>query len=125
MQHTTQNKTATFLDSPDSIYVIQSWEESNDVNMSEYIIPDNGFQSFNQFFYRQIKPECRPIYEPSNPSVIISPVDGQFTQVFTNLSLHQAYPVNIGIFFFFFVCVLYFYFFLYVFGSFEKSTKKI
>ena len=81
------------MDSNESLYVIKSWEDNNAINMSEYIIPDNGFQSFNQFFYRQIKPECRPICESSNPSVIVSPVDGTYIQTHTNLTMHQTYPV--------------------------------
>ncbi len=47
----------------------------------EFVIPDPGaphwgFASFNAYFHRQIKPECRPIAAPDNPKVIVSANDG-------------------------------------------------
>ncbi|WP_321884042.1 phophatidylserine decarboxylase associated domain-containing protein [Burkholderia cepacia] len=55
-------------------------------NLEEYLIPDRsaphwGFTSFNAFFHRQIKPECRPVADPRNPRVIVSPNDGTFYKV--------------------------------------------
>jgi phosphatidylserine decarboxylase len=50
-------------------------------SLDEFIIPDRsaphwGFQSFNDFFHRQVKPECRPIAAPDDPDVIVSANDG-------------------------------------------------
>ncbi|WP_459209810.1 phosphatidylserine decarboxylase [Aquimarina rhabdastrellae] len=42
------------------------------MDMNEYICPSNGFQTFNDFFYRKIKPEARPIAQG-----IVSPADGK------------------------------------------------
>jgi len=49
--------------------------------LDEFIIPDRhaphwGFKSFNDFFHRQVKPECRPIAAPDDPDVIVSANDG-------------------------------------------------
>lgn len=33
------------------------------------------FKSFNQFFYRALKPDARPCSAPSNPRIIVSPAD--------------------------------------------------
>lgn len=50
-------------------------------NLDEFIIPDRndphwGFQSFNDFFHRQIKPQCRPIAAPDDPTIVVSANDG-------------------------------------------------
>ena len=36
----------------------------------------NDFTSFNAFFTRKIKPECRPISDVNNPNSLVSPCDG-------------------------------------------------
>ncbi len=77
-----------FLDSSASLYVINEGEfgwlsqpayEQN--KLVEFVIPDRaaphwGFESFNAYFHRQIKPELRPISGPNDPRVIVSPNDG-------------------------------------------------
>lgn len=77
-----------FLDSPQSRYVLNDGEEgwlnpkAYEYNaLDEYIIPDRnapywGWKSYNDFFHRQIKPECRPVDAPDDNSVINSPNDG-------------------------------------------------
>ncbi|MEW5545725.1 phophatidylserine decarboxylase associated domain-containing protein [Pseudomonas soli] len=82
-----------YLDSPQSRNVLHtgddgwlspsSWERNN---LQEYEIPDEhaphwGFESFNAFFHRQIKPACRPIDEPDNDRVVVSPNDGTLYKV--------------------------------------------
>src|SRR5690606_28250873 len=46
-----------------------------------FVIPDQsaphwGFTSYNAYFHRQIKSECRPISSPDDPKVIVSANDG-------------------------------------------------
>lgn len=82
-----------YLDSPESRDVLHtnengwlspsSWDRHN---LDEYLIPDKsaphwGFSSFNAFFHRQIKPECRPVDEPENGKVVVSPNDGTFYKI--------------------------------------------
>jgi phosphatidylserine decarboxylase len=50
-------------------------------SLDEFDVPDRnaahwGFKSFNDFFHRQVKADCRPIAEPDNPRIIVSPNDG-------------------------------------------------
>lgn len=52
-------------------FCINKYINRYDINLDDYIIPENGFQNFNEFFTRKIKPELRPIGEG-----IVSPVDG-------------------------------------------------
>ncbi|GES63336.1 phosphatidylserine decarboxylase-related protein [Aspergillus terreus] len=47
-------------------------------NLQDYIIPKQGWTSFNEFFARRIRPELRPIAEPAHPGVIVSPADSVF-----------------------------------------------
>ena len=43
--------------------------------MSEVLLPLENFKSFNQFFYRELKPNARPCSAPNNPKIIVSPAD--------------------------------------------------
>ena len=45
------------------------------VDMSEVEVPHGGFQSFNDFFIRRLKPGARPL--PSDPASVISPADSR------------------------------------------------
>lgn len=42
------------------------------INMNDFIVPQNGFKHFNDFFYRKITPTARPIKEG-----VVSPADGR------------------------------------------------
>ena len=86
-----------FLDSPASLRVLHSGENGwlspssqERHQLHEYLIPDPsdlhwGFKSFNAFFHRQIKSECRPIDTPDDDRVIVSPNDGTFYKVQRNI----------------------------------------
>lgn len=77
-----------FLDSGESTYVLNTgkygWLSPPAYKLNElqeFIIPDKGaphwgWQGFNDYFHRQIKPECRPIDGPDDPKVIVSSNDG-------------------------------------------------
>ncbi|ELP95901.1 phosphatidylserine decarboxylase family protein [Pseudomonas syringae pv. aptata] len=82
-----------YLDSPQSRDVLHTgdtgWLSPSSCarhNMDEYLIPDRsdphwGFDSFNAFFHRKIKPECRPVSEPGNTKAIVSANDGTLYKV--------------------------------------------
>lgn len=55
----------------------------------EWMIPQKGFESFNDFFIKQFKPDVRPIFPESD--VVVSPVDGKLTVV-ENLTIDPKYP---------------------------------
>ena len=78
----------SFLDSAASQYVLNTGElgwlspSAYQYNkLDEFVIPDQsaphwGFTSYNAYFHRQIKSECRPISSPDDPKVIVSANDG-------------------------------------------------
>jgi phosphatidylserine decarboxylase len=51
---------------------IMKFVKEQKINLDEFIVPEKGFQHFNDFFHRKIKPAHRPIGEG-----IVSPADGR------------------------------------------------
>lgn len=43
--------------------------------MSEVLLSTEEFKTFNEFFYRKLKPTARPCSAPDNPHIIVSPAD--------------------------------------------------
>ncbi|APA16270.1 hypothetical protein sscle_16g110400 [Sclerotinia sclerotiorum 1980 UF-70] len=62
-------------DDPASAAEIQKFINFHRLDMSEVLLPLEQFQSFNEFFYRQLKPGARPCSAPDNPRIIVSPAD--------------------------------------------------
>lgn len=69
-----------FLDTPESLTPesLQSFYDSPNYNMDDYICPHGGWKTFNQWFARNFKPGYRPVAAVSDPSVIVSPADSTF-----------------------------------------------
>ena len=61
------------MDSPESIEKIKGFVSSYDMDLSD--AQKQEFTSFNDFFYRKLKPDARPFSSDSN--VVISPADGK------------------------------------------------
>ncbi|KAG4427451.1 hypothetical protein IFR05_017066 [Cadophora sp. M221] len=64
-------------DDPASASEIQSFINFHQLDMSEVLLPMEKFKSFNEFFYRQLKPDARPCSAPDNPRIIVSPADSR------------------------------------------------
>jgi phosphatidylserine decarboxylase len=67
-----------FLDTPASASGIPSFVALPNFNIGDYIVEPSGWLTFNQFFAREVKPGKRPIAEPRNDRVIVSPADATF-----------------------------------------------
>jgi len=67
-----------FLDSPASAAGIESFASQPKYRVSDYVVGPSGWQTFNQFFARQIRPGKRPIADPHDEGVIVSPADAVF-----------------------------------------------
>jgi len=63
------------LNSPISKAAIAPFVKSHSIDMNQYI--DCEYSSYNDFFMRRIKPECRPVYKDED--VLISPCDGRLS----------------------------------------------
>jgi phosphatidylserine decarboxylase len=67
-----------FLDTPASAAGIPSFAARPNYNIGDYFVEPSGWLTFNQFFAREVKPGKRPIAEPRNDRVIVSPADSVF-----------------------------------------------
>lgn len=64
---------------------IPSFVDFYEINMSDFIQDNpNAFRNFNDFFIREIRPECRPVAAPDDDAVITSAADCRLT-VFDSL----------------------------------------
>ncbi|KAJ5106038.1 Phosphatidylserine decarboxylase-related protein [Penicillium alfredii] len=62
-------------DDPASATQINDFINFHQLDMSEVLLPVEKFRSFNEFFYRALKPGARPCSAPEEPKVIVSPAD--------------------------------------------------
>lgn len=87
----------SFLDSDKSLYVLNEsasgWLSQSAYwynKLYEFVIPDRqaphwGWQSFNDYFHRQIQPQNRPIDGPDDPKVVVSANDGTVYNIASNV----------------------------------------
>ncbi|MDX1351346.1 MAG: archaetidylserine decarboxylase [Putridiphycobacter sp.] len=77
-------------------YMLSSWSkrsvkkfvENHHIDLSEFVVPQNGFKHFNQFFYRKIAPDKRPIGEG-----VVSPADGKIV-VFPTIDVTKLFYIK-------------------------------
>jgi phosphatidylserine decarboxylase len=67
-----------FMDTPASAAGIPSYTVLPNFHIDDYFVEPSGWLTFNQFFAREVKPGKRPIAEPGNDKVIVSPADSVF-----------------------------------------------
>lgn len=63
------------FDNPLSKREINSFIKFHQLDMSEVLEPLENFNTFNEFFYRKLKPGSRPCESPDNKRVAVSPAD--------------------------------------------------
>ncbi|GAA5860151.1 hypothetical protein JCM8547_009204 [Rhodosporidiobolus lusitaniae] len=63
------------FDSPASAKEIEPFIRFHNLNMEEVLDPLSSFKTFNQFFYRKLKPDARPVADPDDPKTLVSPAD--------------------------------------------------
>ena len=83
-----------FMDSEDSSAALPWWLCDPEIQIEDYIVPEGGFTSFNNFFTRQIKPELRPIASPDNDSVLTSPADSTVMKISEELTAQSIIQVK-------------------------------
>ncbi|KAJ3782369.1 phosphatidylserine decarboxylase-domain-containing protein [Lentinula aff. detonsa] len=65
-------------DSPESVRDIPPFIEFHKLDMNEVRDPVKSFKTFNQFFYRKLKPDARPVDSPLDPYRLVSAADCRF-----------------------------------------------
>lgn len=62
-------------DSPASAIDIPGFIAFHNLDTNEILDPLDSFKTFNEFFYRKLKPDARPIEEPGNDNRLVSCAD--------------------------------------------------
>ncbi len=62
------------MTSPKSKKRVQKWMDDPRIHIDDFVIPEGGFKSFNDFFVRTLK-EPRVVNRPADSSVVSSPAD--------------------------------------------------
>jgi phosphatidylserine decarboxylase len=70
---------SAFQNSAYSKKKISKFVVKHNINISEYVVPENGYDSFNDFFIRKLKPGVREI-DKDLPSVV-APADSQLLAI--------------------------------------------
>eukprot|EP01006_Ploeotia_vitrea_P057844 TRINITY_DN68360_c0_g1_i1.p1 TRINITY_DN68360_c0_g1~~TRINITY_DN68360_c0_g1_i1.p1 ORF type:complete len:830 (+),score=454.84 TRINITY_DN68360_c0_g1_i1:310-2490(+) len=60
---------------PKSVADIPAFIRLHHLNMDEVELPLDEYKTFNEFFYRKLKPGARPVAEPDDNKVLVSPAD--------------------------------------------------
>lgn len=62
-------------DDPASVKDIAPFVKFHNLNLDEILLPLGEYKTFNQFFYRKLKPDARPVEDPGNPLRMVSGAD--------------------------------------------------
>ena len=62
-------------DSPSSAIDIPGFIAFHGLDVNEILDPLNSFKTFNEFFYRKLKPDARPVSDPGNDGRLVSCAD--------------------------------------------------
>jgi phosphatidylserine decarboxylase len=76
------NARQQFLLTAESAEYVPLWMKDPEVAIEDYIVPEQGFTSFNEFFQRRLKPGARTIADPGDGAVVVSPVDCKVYQLY-------------------------------------------
>lgn len=80
-------------DSPSSVSEILPFIRFHNLDLNEVLEPLSSFRTFNEFFYRKLKPGARPI--PSDRNVLVSPADVSVSQhYYSELETHRRSRVG-------------------------------
>lgn len=76
------------MSTPESAAKIEPFIRDYGLDGSEFADAPGSFETFNDFFYRRLKPEARPI--DADPSAVVFPADGRHL-VFPDLSQAKSF----------------------------------
>jgi phosphatidylserine decarboxylase precursor len=74
------NEIGKFMDTPESAGRLDTFKKSPSYHINDYLEPRGGWQTFNEFFARHVKPGRRPITSIGDPYILTSPADFDFKE---------------------------------------------
>lgn len=81
-----------YMNSKKSAKRVDQFIRDHKMDMTDYLVPENGFQTFNEFFYRKIAEGSRPL-----GNGIICPADGKVL-AFENIEKSQDFFIKGSLF---------------------------
>lgn len=88
-----------WLNSTSSTSTLEDWmaykgTPEHPFNIDDYEVPEGGFESFNQFFLRNVKPQLRPLCDQGgDPNVVVAPCDGGVFYLTRGALIGNAYQL--------------------------------
>ncbi|PYI02606.1 hypothetical protein BO78DRAFT_324801 [Aspergillus sclerotiicarbonarius CBS 121057] len=73
--HRFANSLGEWMDTEESAELVSTFTDNPEYMVYQYIKPNGGWRSFNDFFSRKVNPKYRPI---SGPDTVASPCDAKF-----------------------------------------------
>ena len=67
-----------YLDTPASAGHVDSFRTNPAFRWDDYMPPPSGYQTFNQFFARHVRPGRRPVAGSCDDHIVVSPADANF-----------------------------------------------
>lgn len=85
-----------FMDSKESTYYLKEWLEFLGPSIKDFIVPEGGYKTFNEFFSRSLNPKTnpRPISNPDDDSILVASGDTEINFIESNLTLKTTLPVK-------------------------------
>lgn len=85
-----------YMDSPASLKFIDQWMQDPSSEINDFIVPEGGFKSFNEFFTRKLKPSAnaRPIAFPDDDSLAVASADSEINFIESDLTLSKQLNVK-------------------------------
>lgn len=83
-----------FMDSPESVKGIKKWLEDKSIKHDDFVLPREGFESFNAFFTRDLKPGARTVEGINDNSILVSPADGVVNMINNDLKMDTQIPTK-------------------------------
>jgi len=92
--HEQSVKQGVIYDTPKSAKAIPSFVHTYTISLDELLEPDiKKYPTFNEFFYRKLKPDARPVQSAEDKRVICSAADCRLT-VYQNVDLAQEFWIK-------------------------------
>ncbi|TFK49201.1 hypothetical protein OE88DRAFT_1662621 [Heliocybe sulcata] len=87
-------KEGKIYNSPESVKSIDSFISTYKIQLDELLNPDlSSYKCFNEFFYRQLKPDARPVQNLDSPLAFCSPADCRMT-VYPSVDAAQKFWIK-------------------------------
>ncbi len=83
-----------FMDSPASAAGIAGWLADQSIKHEDFVMPLDGFKTFNDFFTRDLKPGTRTVAGTTDDRVLVSPADGVINMINNDLKLDTPIPTK-------------------------------